>query len=114
MTRHGHPSRTYATIARSGRNSTRKAHVVAYELWFGPVPAGLELDHLCRNVACCNPAHLEAVTRSVNIRRGECGHGGFKVGVGASDETRRRMSEGVRRAIARRRGVPWSAEVRQP
>lgn len=109
MTGHGRPARTYATIGSNGRNTTRKAHIVAYELWFGPVPSPLELDHLCRNRACCNPAHLEAVTRSVNSRRGEH-RGGFKIGVGASDETRRRMSEGVKRAIARRRGVPWSAD----
>jgi len=36
----------------------------------GPVPAGLDLDHLCRNRACANPAHLEPVTRRENIRRG--------------------------------------------
>lgn len=36
----------------------------------GPIPAGLELDHLCRNPACCNPDHLEPVTHRENIRRG--------------------------------------------
>lgn len=30
---------------------------------------GLELDHLCRNRGCCNPLHLEVVTRSENLRR---------------------------------------------
>lgn len=40
----------------------------------GPVPEGLDLDHLCRNIQCVNPWHLEAVTRLENIRRG-VGHG---------------------------------------
>jgi len=36
------------------------------------IPAGFDLDHLCRNRACCNPAHIEPVTRSENLRRGVC------------------------------------------
>lgn len=46
------------------------AHRFAYELLVGPVPEGLELDHLCRNPGCVNPVHLEAVTHRVNILRG--------------------------------------------
>lgn len=49
---------------------TRFTHILAYEWIVGKVPFGLELDHLCRNRACCNPSHLEPVTRSENIRRG--------------------------------------------
>lgn len=45
------------------------AHRVAYEYLVGPIPDGLELDHLCRNVLCCNPAHLEPVTHQENMRR---------------------------------------------
>ena len=47
-----------------------KAHRFSYELHVGPIPNGLELDHLCRNRACVNPDHLEPVTHSVNVLRG--------------------------------------------
>lgn len=46
------------------------AHRVAYELVRGPIPEGLELDHLCRVRCCVNPYHLEAVAHSVNVLRG--------------------------------------------
>ncbi len=46
------------------------AHRFAYEALVGPIPPGHDLDHLCRVKACCNPAHLEPVTRSENLRRG--------------------------------------------
>ncbi len=49
------------------------AHRVAYEQTVGPVPSGLELDHRCRIRCCVNPAHLEAVTRQENVRRGTQG-----------------------------------------
>lgn len=47
----------------------RMAHRVAFETDRGPIPFGLEIDHLCRIKCCCNPDHLEPVTRSENIRR---------------------------------------------
>jgi hypothetical protein len=47
------------------------AHRIAWELANGPVPDGLELDHLCRVTVCVNPAHLEAVTHRENTLRGE-------------------------------------------
>jgi hypothetical protein len=59
----------YGVIKPEGSRTPVLAHRVAYELAVGPVPDGLELDHLCRNRRCVNPSHLEPVTRSENIRR---------------------------------------------
>jgi len=49
---------------------TFQVHRVAYEAMVGPIPPGLELDHLCRVVRCCRPDHLEPVTPAENQRRG--------------------------------------------
>jgi hypothetical protein len=53
-----------------GRSNTRSSHKLAYEIFRGPVPSGLELDHaVCQQKICCNPHHLEAVTKAENSRR---------------------------------------------
>ena len=47
-----------------------RAHRLFYEWLVGPIPMGLQLDHLCREPACVRPDHLEAVTHRENMRRG--------------------------------------------
>lgn len=50
-------------------DGSRAAHRLAYEQMVGPIPDGLELDHLCRVRNCVNPDHLEPVTHAENLRR---------------------------------------------
>lgn len=54
---------------RFSDGSTKVVHRVSYEMDCGTIPLGLDLDHLCRVRSCCNPAHLEPVTRATNLRR---------------------------------------------
>jgi len=58
----------YGKFRQPGQRE-RPTHIIVWEHFVGPVPDGLELDHLCRNRICCNWQHLEPVTPSVNIDR---------------------------------------------
>jgi hypothetical protein len=60
--------RGYGCFCADGRRRVL-AHRYSYQHFVGPVPEGLELDHLCRVRHCVNPAHLEAVTHLVNLSR---------------------------------------------
>lgn len=57
----------YGTVSVNGRSSA--AHRAVYEKYAGKIPAGLILDHLCRNPSCVNPGHLEPVTYKENYAR---------------------------------------------
>ena len=80
------PTKGYGQIGRGRRrDGIAESHRVAYELSKGPIPEGMQVDHTCHNDteclggqecehrACCNPAHLEAVTQQENIARGNAG-----------------------------------------
>ncbi len=54
-----------------GNFEKRPAHRWAYEMMVGPIPIGLEPDHLCRTRICVNPKHLELVTHKENVLRGD-------------------------------------------
>lgn len=67
------------------------AHRYAYEMMVGPIPEGLVLDHLCKVRHCVNPGHLQAVTHTENVRRG---NGGRPVGSGTPKSGRPRRPDG--------------------
>ena len=61
----------YGQIVRweNGRRTMTSAHRFAYICVFGPIPDEMDVDHLCHNKLCVNPAHLEAVSHRENMRR---------------------------------------------
>lgn len=73
----------YGIIMPNGSEDRLRAHRVVYEILVGPIPKGMDLDHLCHNSdlscpggvtcrhrRCVNPDHLEPATRATNVKRG--------------------------------------------
>lgn len=52
------------------RGMFKLTHRASYEMFRGPIPGGLQIDHLCRVRHCCNPHHMEPVTGKENVSRG--------------------------------------------
>lgn len=74
----GAVANSYGIMNAGSRKGRAYVHRVSHELFIGPIPDGLHIDHLCGNRLCVNPEHLEAVTQRVNnfrTRRETCING---------------------------------------
>lgn len=102
------------------------AHRVAFTLTHGPIPRGLVIDHICRNVACVNPEHLQLVTQRENTLRGNspnaisyrtntCRRGHSLDGTYVKPDGRRQCRQcGAAREAARRRLANDRPDVAKP
>lgn len=117
-----HNNRGYGDVTFGRGNHNRwLLHRYTYTLYIGEIPAGLQIDHLCRNRACCNPCHLDPVTNRVNALRGiraqrtHCARGGHELSGhnliirrGGRRQCRACTYDSQRRSLGRRRatGLP--------
>lgn len=90
----------YGVIRANGRNV--RAHRYVYEAHKGPIPTGMQLDHLCRNPSCVNPDHMEPVTHAENLRRGNS----TKLTMEIAREIR--AAPGRHRDLAERYGIDYT------
>jgi hypothetical protein len=114
-----------AGIRAAGRQHMCLVHRLMYHILVGPVPVDLDMDHLCRVRACCNPAHLEPVTLTENNRRKSaamthCKHGheinddNSFVYTSPDGRTSRRCRPCAKRRSAERRAREASQRLAQP
>lgn len=80
----------YGSVGVGGK--MMKAHRVAYELAYGPIPKGLQIDHTCHTHACVRTEHLRLATNKQNLENRAGANSGSKSGV---------------------RGVSWDAATRK-
>jgi hypothetical protein len=86
---------------RNGKNVPALAHRVYYEQRFGGIPPNMDLHHRCETPACCNPDHLEPLTRTEHVRKGR----GIKLSLSAARRIRSLYPAMSQSAIAREYGV---------
>jgi len=93
-------------IREDGKRLSFYVHRATYCLERGPIPAGLDIDHLCRQRACGETSHMEPVTRGENVRRG----------LSHSPEVRMRAGKAISAAQTgkpRPHSEAWSEAVRK-
>lgn len=101
----------YGHLKRDRQRTMMKVHILAYELFIGPVPQGLFVCHRCDNPPCCNPDHLFLGTPKDNVQdciakgRKRLGkiysgdeHSGTRVSVAQREEIRLRHIDGEHQA----------------
>lgn len=102
----------YAVISVGG-GVKKYAHRVAYELYVGPIPEGLVIDHECEIKWCCNPEHLRPMTNAGNIRRAykQCkrGHDLNDPEVAYINRSGRRICRPCQNIRNARRFHPWQS-----